>query len=202
MYQIMRIGIEGVGHGLLMNNPAGMAAHTDELVRAGKKIPVPYDEAVSKLYIVPGGNQLYGASDWFREAALVGAKAVRDTSRSGRASMVQSFGANVFLSEPYCPLVRASTGKPITSADDEWEIFLKRAVVQGNGIMRSRPLVHDWACTVEFEYDDEGIAPAMVAAILHIAGKFPGVGDYRPGKKGPFGRFRVMELDGEGWQPS
>lgn len=201
MYQLTRIEVQGVGQGLLMNNPAGMSAASDAPVRSGKKIPKPHDEAVSKLYVLPDGSQLYAAADWFREAALIGAKEVKDTGRRGNATMVQRFGASVFLSDPYCPLVRAATGKPVTTGDDEWELFLKRVVVQGNGIVRARPLVRDWACTIEFEYDDEAMVPAMVATIMHMAGKFPGVGDYRPGKKGPFGRFRVVGLDGEAWAP-
>lgn len=200
MYQLTRIGVVGVGHGLLMHNPAGMRAATDAPVRSGKKIPRPEDEAFAGLYILPGGDQLYAAADWFREAALLGAKEVKDTSRRGNATMVQRFGSSVFLSDPYCPLIRTTSGEPITSADDQWELFLKRVVIQGNGIVRARPLIHDWACTIEFEYDNEAIAPAMIATIMNMSGKFPGVGDYRPGKKGPFGRFRVMHLDGEEWE--
>jgi hypothetical protein len=198
-YQLMRIGVEGVGQGLLMHNPAGMAPASTTTQRAGKKIPMPHDEAVAGLYVLPGGKQLYASADWFREAALIGAKEVKDTTRRGNATMVQRFGASVFLSDPYCALVRASDGTPITSADSDWEMFLKRVVIQGNGIVRARPLIHDWACEVEFEYDDETIIPAMAAEILHLAGKFPGVGDYRPGKKGPYGRFRVVTLNGEEW---
>ena len=34
----------------------------------------------------------------------------------------------------------------------------------------------------------------------YAAGKFPGVGDYRPGTKGPFGRYKVTELNGQPWE--
>lgn len=201
MYEVMKIGVEGVGHGLLMHNPAGMAPASDEPARSGKKIPNPYDEAVAGLYIIPGSDvqQLYAAADWFREAALVAAKEFKDPKRSARATMVQRFGSSVFLSEPYCPVFNAKTGEPITRKDSDWEQYLKRVVIQGNGVLRSRPLIHDWACTVEFEYDTDTIDPAFVALILNLAGKFPGVGDYRPGKKGPFGRFHVVSLNGDDW---
>lgn len=201
MQSIIRLRVEGVGQGLLMHNPAGMAAASDGKPQgARKQIPKPEDEAFASLYVMPGSNQLYGAGDWFREASLIAAKEFRDTSRRGRATMQQRMTANVFLSELYFPLVRASTGKPITSDPADWEMYLKRVVVQRAGIVRARGLIHDWACEVEFEYDEEGIEPELIAPIVHAAGKFPGVGDYRPGTKGPFGRYRVTELNGEPWQ--
>ena len=201
MQQVVRLRVEGVGQGLLMHNPAGMAAAagSDTPARAGKKIPKPQDEAVASLYVLPESDQLYAAGDWFREASIIAAKGFRDTTRPGRATMQQRFTASVFLSELYFPLVNVETGKPVTSDRGDWETWMKRVVVQNQGIVRARGLIHDWACTVEFEYDDETISPGEIANIIHAAGKFPGVGDYRPGKKGPFGRFRVTELNGEMW---
>ena len=203
--QIVYIGVEGVGAGLLMHNPAAMAAAPEvgeKPKRAGKTIPAPTVEATASLYVVPGGNQLYASADWAREAALLAAKEFKDATRRGNATMVQRFSASVFQSELYFPLVRASSGKPITSDPDDWEIFMKRVVVQGNGIVRARPLVTDWATTIELEYDDEVIGPELIAPIVHSSGKFPGWGDYRPAKKGPFGRFRVVSVNEEAWQPS
>lgn len=200
MESIIRLRVEGVGQGLLMHNPAGMAAAGDKPQGARKQIPKPEDEARASLYVLPGSNQLYGAGDWFREAALIAAKEFRDTTRRGRATMQQRVTANLFLSELYFPLEFASTGKPITDDAADWEVWLKRVVVQRQGIVRARGLIHDWACDLEFEYDTEGLAPEEVAPIIHAAGKFPGVGDYRPGTKGPFGRYRVTALNGEPWQ--
>lgn len=203
-YEIVQIGIHGVGQGLLMHNPAGMTRPGEDgsPARSGKRIPKSYDEAFAALYILPGeSKQLYGSADWFREAALMAAKEFKDTTRRGNATMVQRFSASVFQSELYFPLFRISNGAPITADNKDWEEYLKRVVVQGNGIVRSRPLITDWQCTVEFEYDSEAVAPGMIAPILHTAGKFPGVGDYRPGKKGPFGRFMVVSLNGQPWEP-
>jgi hypothetical protein len=50
--------------------------------------------------------------------------------------------------------------------------------------------------------DSEGFVrpanPDLADALLNHAGRFPGVGDYRVGKKGPFGRFSVELLNGAG----
>ena len=214
MYDVIRLGVEGVGQGLLMHNPAGMAVAAAEAegkppARGGKKIPKQAIEAAGGLYILKGSDQLYAADDWFREASLISSKEFRDKTRRGNATYMQRFGASVFLANEGSPLVRAGTGQPVTSDPADWELYLKRAVVQGQGIVRARPLIRNlppaeggpWACTVEFEYDTDTITPAEIAMIVNQAGKFPGVGDYRPGKKGPFGRYQLVSVDGEAYTP-
>jgi hypothetical protein len=195
--KIAKFVITGVG-GLLMHNPAGMRASTGEMERGGRKIPLPYDEAKAGLYIMPGGaGQLFVKPDWFREAGLIAASDVRDPSRKGRAMMTRRFSASVFITKDYCPLFRASDPtKPITDKDEDWEIDTRRVVVQKQGIVRSRPKITDWRCVLEFEYDEATMQPELIAGVLKQAGKFPGVGDYRVGKKGPFGRFGAELLNG------
>jgi hypothetical protein len=166
------------------------------LERGGKKIPTPYDEAKAGLYRLPTG-QLFVASDAVREAGNLASADIRDPSRKGRASMTKRFSSSVFLSTEYFPLFRADgaeLGAPITDADSDWEVHIKRVVVMRNGIMRGRGLVRDWACDVEFEYDPTTIDVKSIAAIINQAGKYPGLLDYRPGKKGPMGRFQVVKV--------
>jgi hypothetical protein len=192
--QLITMHVEGVSD-LLMHSPAGMVRVTAGPQRAGKNIPQPLDEARAGLYVSEDElDRLYVPADAVREAGLIAAKDYRDTTRKGRATMVQRFGASVFLSRMEFLLERQN-GKPITSDDTEWTIYTKRAVVQRQGIMRSRARVKDWACNVEFEHDDF-IAPEEIAGIVHSAGRFPGLLDYRPGKKGPFGRYQVMTVNG------
>lgn len=209
-YQIVILQITGVrGSGLLMHNPAGSMRQTDPskaASRSGKKIPKPYDEARLSLYVDTADSiaqdpavpavQLFIPSDALREAGILAAKSFRDSTRRGNATMEQRFGASVFLSSERF-LLQNQEGKPITSADDDWVVYTKRAVVQGQGIMRSRALIRDWTTVAEFEYDDETIDPPMIGLIVKQAGKFPGLLDYRPGKKGPFGRFQLLTVNGE-----
>jgi hypothetical protein len=208
-YQLVTLRIEGVrGSGILMHNPAGSMrqAGSSTASRSGKKIPAPYDEARTSLYadtadsIAPAAGeapaQLFIPSDALREAGIIAAKSFRDSTRRGNATMEQRFGASVFLSSERF-LLETPEGKAVTSADEDWTVYTKRAVVQGQGIMRSRALIRDWTATAEFEYDDETMDPPMIAMIIRQAGKFPGLLDYRPGKKGPFGRFALATVNGE-----
>lgn len=195
MYGVVKLRVRGISP-VLMHNPVGLMqpAGSGLGARGGKKIPTPVEEARLGLYALPSG-QLFIPSDAFREACLIAAGDVRDPTRKGRATMTRRFGASVFLSSEHFPLYRAGSngdlGEPITANDDDWETYVKRVVVMGNGIMRGRAQVREWACDVEFEIDEDTISATDVAAILGQAGKYPGVLDYRPGKKGPFGRFEV-----------
>lgn len=192
--------IKGVSP-LLMHNPIGLmrTGGSDELQRGGKRIPSPKDEATAGLYRLPN-DQLFVPSDAVREAALAAAADVRDDTRKGRAMMTRRFGASVFLSTEYFPLYRpgenGDLGAPITASDADWEVHVKRVVVQHAGVMRGRALVRDWACDVEFEIDDTTIDQNIVYTIVNLAGKYPGLLDYRPGKKGPYGRFQAVKLLG------
>ena len=102
MQQIVRMRINGVSS-LLMNNPVGMRGSSTTPQRGGKQIPDPLTEAISKLYKLPNG-QLYIKAESFREAGLIAAADVRDTTRKGRATMTRRFAANVFLSQEGFPL--------------------------------------------------------------------------------------------------
>jgi hypothetical protein len=129
--RIIKLEVTGVGS-LLMHNPAAMANTSDELQRSGKKIPKPYDEAKAGLYVLPD-HQLYLKSDMFREAALIAARELKDITKRGRSNMTARFAASVFLSSDHCPLVRPDTGQLITDKDEDWEIDIRRVVVQKNG---------------------------------------------------------------------
>ena len=74
----------------------------------------------------------------------------------------------------------------------EYEIDSRRAVVQGQGIIRSRPRFEQWACEFEIIYDTALVTNAQaLLPIVADAGARIGVGDFRPEKNGWFGRFAL-----------
>jgi hypothetical protein len=171
---------------LLMHNPASMRGNQGAQ-RGVTEYPAPYDEAKAGLY-VNGGHQLYLKSDAFREAALTAAKSFK--APRGRGTLVNTLAAAVFLCSEHCLLVRPDSTVPITDADADWEIDIRRVVIQRGGILRARPKITNWQCILELEVDDEIIKDlGLLEQVLSASGKFPGIGDYRVGKKGPFGRY-------------
>ncbi len=174
--------------GVMMHSPQGMK-RTDEAVKAtvaGRNIPSAADEAENGAYRLSSG-QLYIPAVAFRSAmihASKGRKFGKVFARSLIASSVFEVGHSMF-----CPLVHPRTGKKI----NEYEIDIRRVVIGKSGVMRARPLIQEWECTLHLEYDDERIDPDQILEILKLAGRMSGVLECRPnspnGVGGPYGRF-------------
>lgn len=61
-------------------------------------------------------------------------------------------------------------------------------------IVRHRPRLDEWALSFELEYDPELLSREQVETIVRDTGRRVGLGDFRPERKGPFGRFDVLEI--------
>jgi len=60
-------------------------------------------------------------------------------------------------------------------------------------VMRHRPRWDVWSASFELDVDDELLDIKLVHELLVEGGKRIGLGDFRPEKGGPFGRFQVTE---------
>lgn len=150
-----------------------------------KKIPTPEEEAKAGLYQLNDGR-FYLPSIQFRMGLLYAVSGKKVGKRSAR----QIIAASVFNSTDKSILVNPETGKPLR----EYTIDTRRAVVQRQGIMRSRPCFEKWATEVEFEIDTDLLAPKVVEENLAEAGILSGCGDYRPSRQGPFGRYKASMI--------
>lgn len=138
------------------------------------------DQAERSAYRDDDGN-LVMPSMAFRAAMLRAA-----TGRKiGKASAKSVVSASVFPSEQYCVLL-SKTGKPIKN----YKVHRCRVVVQRQGVLRARPMIEDWHTDLALDIDTEMMPDAaVITQLLNIAGKMAGVGDWRPGQSGTFGRF-------------
>lgn len=59
-------------------------------------------------------------------------------------------------------------------------------------LMRYRPRLNDWRLSAEIIFDEKMVERAQIIAAAENAGRYVGLGDYRPAKGGPFGRFSVV----------
>jgi hypothetical protein len=62
-------------------------------------------------------------------------------------------------------------------------------------IMRHRPRWDQWGARFELEIDETMLSLDTVHQLLNEAGASFGIGDFRPEKRGPFGRFRVTRFE-------
>jgi hypothetical protein len=72
-----------------------------------------------------------------------------------------------------------------------WEIDLQSVVIQRSRVMRSRPRFDKWELDFQILNIDERITPNIIKSALDDAGKFIGIGDYRP----RYGRFEVVKFE-------
>ena len=87
------------------------------------------------------------------------------------------------------PILSPKTKKRLKS----FEVDSRRVVIPATGgaVMRHRARVDEWRIKFSVEVDLELFAPDFVRTLVDDAGKKIGLGDYRPERKGPFGKFKV-----------
>ena len=73
------------------------------------------------------------------------------------------------------------------------EVDSRPCVIQRARIMRHRARLEEWSVTTQLQIDETILPVDHVHQILNDAGRRAGLGDYRPQKGGPFGRFQVTE---------
>lgn len=60
-------------------------------------------------------------------------------------------------------------------------------------VVRHRPRLDSWQTTFEIEFDDNLLTEAQMRRVVDDAGSRVGLLDFRPERKGPFGRFMVID---------
>lgn len=101
----------------------------------------------------------------------------------GKATYSKLFGAFILI-EPACMKIT-----PQKYTIDERPVIVQRA-----RIIRYRPCWEKWELDFEIVVMDYDISDDVVKQALDHAGRYVGIGDFRPAKKGPFGRFIVTEF--------
>jgi hypothetical protein len=174
----LRVIVDGIT-ALLTHNPASMGISPDAM--KGGRIPAPDVEAEAGIYRMPDGTCAI-KGEAFRASALAAAGAWRMKKSTARTRL-----AHMIVIEELIPLCRKD-GRPIT----DYAIDSRRAIVQRQGIVRSRPRFDEWSATFTVEYDPILVTdPKLIVDILQDSGSRIGVGDYRPARNGWFGRYVV-----------
>lgn len=76
-----------------------------------------------------------------------------------------------------------------------WKVDSRPVKIPATGgrIMEHRPMFDDWKTTFEIEVFDGGFSEQLTRQLVDDAGLRIGIGDMRPEKKGPYGRFKVIK---------
>ena len=133
---------------------------------------VAYRTAEGELY-VPGLN--------FQRALVSGATYIKG---KGRATMQKPVAACVLISPEY-----------ILLHEREYTIDTRPVVIPATKgrVLRHRPRLDEWQITFSIEYDPVLMKEEELRKVVDETGSRVGLLDFRPEKKGPFGRFIVVE---------
>jgi len=147
--------------------------------RTGAVKEIPPEE---KLYLTEKGKP-YVPSLYLEGCLRESAKQFKIPGK-GKATYSKIVGATVSV-EPGCIVI-----------DGGWEPFRIAAVnpnTRGR-VMVTRPMFNEWSLSFDVICEDESVDINSIQNILEHGGKFVGIGDWRPDKKGKFGKFRIASI--------
>lgn len=140
-----------------------------------KKVYVPEEEAEKACYRNEHGK-VFIPSTHFKGAMI---KSGVDFIYKGRKTYKEYIKSGIFIEE-----------NEIILTPQEYIVNSMPVVIARARILRSRPEFKDWKCEFSLEIADEALDYRIVKDILIAAGKYKGVGDFRP----EYGRFEVVSF--------
>lgn len=147
-------------------------------VEAYEKLPAE-QQAELGAYRDPDTRMLYIPGAAFQRA-LVGAASY--SKGKGRSTLQKPVAACVLVAPE-----RASLGVSDYTIDSRPVVM---PATRGR-IMRHRPRLDKWAVGFEVEYDPRLLTAEQLRRVVDDAGSRVGLMDFRPERRGPFGRFMV-----------
>lgn len=144
----------------------------------------PLDEATKNAYIAPDGTYYFSAFSIPNAMGNAGsshkATGTRKTLRYVVPSAVRMTTDTVTILNGNGPAKKFEVdSRPVTIPATKGRV------------MRHRPRFDQWGARFELLVDDQLLSPDMAHQLLSEAGQSIGIGDFRPEKRGPFGRFMV-----------
>ena len=179
-----RLGIQGIAplllHKYSVNAEQEVQSNTR---RVHLRQMLPRDAAEAVAYRLPDG-QLYLPSEALHRS--IAEAAAEFKQRGMRKSLKYIVPAAVTIADSVL------TFKPKIK---DFEVDARPVVIPATKgrVMRYRPRLEQWAIETQLDVDDEILDPDTCLAIIEVAGRRQGVGDYRPARMGPFGRFAVVD---------
>lgn len=113
----------------------------------------------------------------------------RQIPGKGKTTYTKHFEAGVLVTEP------VMLGIQKDDVDGEW-LFLPADGVRGSGkrVWKCFPVIPEWSATVEFAVFDDTVTKEVFTDHLAEAGRFIGIGRFRPRNNGYYGRFVIDKI--------
>lgn len=145
----------------------------------------PEEQAEVSAYRDPETKSLYVPGLAMQRAMVSGATFSKG---KGRSTLQKVVAACVVVSPE-----RISLGSETYAVDSRPVVV---PATRGR-VMRHRPRLDKWQITFEIEYDPNMLTEKQVRQVIDDTGSRVGLLDFRPERKGPFGRFSVIKWDSD-----
>jgi hypothetical protein len=144
-----------------------------------KERPGPQEDAANRLY--QNGHGLFYPAENIRQS-IIGAAS---RHKIGRRAATTDVAAAIYVSPFELPL------------EEEWHVDSRAVVIKATGgrVIRNRPMFDQWHLNFQLLIDTDLIPEKLMQVILEDAGKLVGLGDWRPAKKGQYGRFTIVSWE-------
>lgn len=163
---------------LLMNRPSELIGDISK--EKTQKQETTKLMASRKLYINDKGK-LYQPSTHIKGALIEAGKDQKVVGK-GKSTYSKIVGYAVEV-EPY----------EILHKKQSWDVHSVLSVnpsTKGRNLLH-RPILKEWELDFSVVFDDEQIPASILKDIFDRSGRFSGIGDWRPNKKGTFGKYQV-----------
>lgn len=186
----INITIKGITP-LLMNRMSPeqlLALHTGEKKKF-KVRPQPRDEAKSRAYLTEDGMP-YLPTENFMACLITAGMYIRlDGKRQMSTRQSTLLPGFLTIENPYLPL----TGLNDIAAT--WEVDMRqgRNPNGGEAVCIIRPRFDQWSFSASLLIDIDSIAEDMIRELIDMAGSRVGLGDFRPQRRGVYGKFKVVK---------
>ncbi len=171
-----KVTINGISP-LLMNRPSALIG--DNIKDKKQTELTPRENAEMKIYEIDG--KLYTPETHIK-GCLVEAGKDQKVVGKGKSTYSKIVGYAVEIN-PF----------EIVHKKQKWDVFSVLAVnpsTRGRNLLH-RPILKEWGLDFEVTFDEEQIPASVLKECFERAGRFVGIGDWRPAKKGRFGKFQV-----------
>jgi hypothetical protein len=174
------ITISGISP-LLMNRPSQLDI-ADKSKDVKRETQTPEQIAQAKLYTDAEGN-IYLPATWLQGAVVEAGKQKKMGGKGSSKATYSKVAGSCVEINPF----------EIIMDKAKWKVFSILAVnptTRGRNILH-RPQFDKWEVSFEVTFEESQIEATVMKELFDIAGRMVGVGDWRPAKKGRFGKFQV-----------
>jgi hypothetical protein len=147
------------------------------------------DEAEPKLYVTKDGKPYLPTENIFSCLVAAGQSVRLDGKRQMSTAKSTVLPAYLALLDQFVPLLDPDAPDRAPT----WEVDMRqgRNPNGGEAVCIVRPRFDRWAFVLNVEIFEEEIAESVIRDLFDKAGSRIGLGDFRPARKGPFGRWTI-----------